>query len=716
MRFLSSQRTRKPRPHHYRLPGRGKPAAMRTGRHLRLEPLEERTVLSGGVVTTSVTDSDVVYDSFLQQDDEIVVAVQANENGDDPDFAVLRYQADGTLDPTFADDGIAITDVSKWGDGAYAAVPYSDGKILLAGYADPSRKYTPSLDVALARYNSDGSMDETFGSNGEVRTNLGTPGRINDVMLQPDEKIVVAGYFQDGSGKQQFTLARFTATGELDPGFGNDGGVVQTAVSEGHDRANAVTMHQGKILAVGETNNSDIALVRYNLDGSLDTTFDGDGIVTTNFGPDHFSYAQAVAIDADGKIVVTGAAVIPSPTGGWVVDLAVARYQSNGTLDTSFGGGDGLLWTDFGYYAYDNGTDVAIQPDGKIIVAGYAGDEYYARKFTVGRYLSDGTLDPSFASDGKVVTPILNSAEPESVDIQSDGKIVVSGRADGGAGWVIALARYNTDGSLDESFGVVANGEPDAVDDSAATAVDTAVTVDVLANDSDPDTGDILTVTSLGTPGAGTAVDNGDGTVTYTPNAGYVGLDSFTYTVSDGNGGEDTATATITIQEQSAEPVYTSTDGPILIGDLKTVTSTVLATFDDPIVALNVRINLTHADAANLDVRLLDPTGDVSLNLASSLDSGDLYYGVEIEGASPQHIGTWTLEITDSAKDKKRGTLYGWSLIVNPTAPLAVAASSQTASAADLALLSWFDLDQADDDETDPLTESLVDDLALMLV
>ena len=183
--------------------------------------------------------------------------------------------------------------------------------------------------------------------------------------------------------------------------------------------------------------------------------------------------------------------------------------------------------------------------------------------------------------------------------------------------------------------------------------------------------------------------------------------------VTDSAANTSTDTATITVEEASTEQIYTSTDGPLLIGDLKTVTSTVLATNSDPIVALNVRINLTHDDAANLQVRLLDPSGQ-ALSLASSLDSGDLCYGVVIPGGTVlQHSGVWTLEITDSVKDKLRGTLDGWSLIVNPADPLPLGMES-SATANDLALLALVDPDSTDD-ETDPLTESLVDDLALML-
>jgi len=187
--------------------------------------------------------------------------------------------------------------------------------------------------------------------------------------------------------------------------------------------------------------------------------------------------------------------------------------------------------------------------------------------------------------------------------------------------------------------------------------------------------------------------------------------------VTDSTALSDIAATTVEVLSSSPERSYTSTDGPITIGDLKTVTSTVLATYTEPVDALNVRIDLTHDDAANLQVRLLDPNGE-PLSLEPAPASGNLYYGVAIpEGTVLQHAGTWTLEITDLFKDRKRGTLFGWELIVNPTIPLfAEGATASSTSATDMVLLAWLEPDSSDDEETDLLTESMADELALMLV
>ncbi|NQT40597.1 MAG: cadherin-like domain-containing protein [Planctomycetes bacterium] len=257
---------------------------------------------------------------------------------------------------------------------------------------------------------------------------------------------------------------------------------------------------------------------------------------------------------------------------------------------------------------------------------------------------------------------------------------------------------------------------PVAEDDTASTVMDNPVTIDMaelLLNDSDPD-GDVLTITSVDAPANGTVVIDLDGdseTITFTPTEDFVGVGSFTYTITDGNGSTATATVTVDILAAGAERVYTSVDGPLNIGDLKTVTSTVLATFDDPVNTANVAIDFTHAAPETLVISLFSPDGGDSLTLVPSGTAG--LYGVVIpEGMT--HTGTWTLQIYDTLKDRQRGTLYGWTLTINPANPAPLAAA--TTSATDLALLSMFDLDPTDDDDTDPWTDSLVDDLALMLV
>jgi probable HAF family extracellular repeat protein len=271
------------------------------------------------------------------------------------------------------------------------------------------------------------------------------------------------------------------------------------------------------------------------------------------------------------------------------------------------------------------------------------------------------------------------------------------------------------------AYGIIANDDrkdaeqspPVAVDDAASTLVGSPVTIAVLANDHDPD-GDAISIDSFTQGAEGTVVDNGDGTLTYTPVTAAAGSsDTFTYTITDGDPLTANATATVTIDILAAggERVYTSSDGPLNIGDLKTVTSIIEATFDDPIDAVNVEINFTHAAPETLVISLFSPGGNDPLTLVPSVTSG--LYGVDIPAGGIQHIGPWTLQIHDPLKDRQRGTLYGWTLIVNPDAPVLSGATAPTA--VDLALAAWGQDDASDDDDTDPLATQTADEMALML-
>jgi uncharacterized delta-60 repeat protein len=218
--------------------------------------------------------------------------------------------------------------------------------------------------------------------------------------------------------------------------------------------------------------------------GDLDTSFAGDGTVTTTV-THHGSDASGVAIQADGKIVVAGGSFGANPK------FALARYRTDGSLSLTFGG-DGKVTTDF-TEGPDRANAVAIQPDGKIVAAGSTGDGAFA----LARYNPDGTLDPTFGGDGKVTTSFPSSAYAEAVVIQTDGKILVAG----GTTNSIALARYNADGTLDPTFG--GDGE---VDESSGSASDVAIQAD----------GKILTTNPL-------ARYNADGTLDPTFTSGGVG-------------------------------------------------------------------------------------------------------------------------------------------------------------------------------------------------
>lgn len=230
-----------------------------------------------------------------------------------------------------------------------------------------------------------------------------------------------------------FPLLSQAREGDLDPTFDGDGKVI-TDFGTGEVAFAVNIQADGKIVAAGH-DYGDCMLARYNPDGSLDSSFDGDGKVITDFGGSDYCYAMG--IQPDGKIVIAGT--------NWS-DFILARYNSDGSLDTSFDS-DGKVTTDFGG-TQDIGKSMAIQPDGKIAVAGYVTDHGNYFKFAIARYNPDGSLDTSFYGDGTVVTVFGGNDYANAIAIQSDNKIVVAGDAGGQVG----VARYNLNGSLDGSF------------------------------------------------------------------------------------------------------------------------------------------------------------------------------------------------------------------------------------------------------------------------
>jgi len=242
--------------------------------------------------------------------------------------------------------------------------------------------------------------------------------------------------------------------GDLDTTFSSDGKVI-TAIGSGSDYGQAIAVQSdGKIVVAGYSSNgsnNDFALVRYNSDGSLDTSFDTDGIVTTAVGST-YDVGQAVAVQSDGKIVVAGYSV---PTGSYYYKVVVLRYTTTGSLDTGFDD-DGIVTTSIGNQAssQDYGHAVAIQSDGKIVVAGTGYFGLTHEDFAVVRYSSDGSLDTSFGGDGIVTTAVGTSTakdEGYAAAIQSDGKIVVVGYS-GSSNYDIAVARYNVTSSSTQTI------------------------------------------------------------------------------------------------------------------------------------------------------------------------------------------------------------------------------------------------------------------------
>ena len=376
-------------------------------------------------------------------------------------------QGPGDLDPSFGVDGMVTTD---FGDGtdeiARAIALQSDGKIVVAGTFD---NFQSNEDFALARYLSSGALDPSFGSEGTVITDFGAEETVTALAIQPDGKIVVAGFSENSVSFSisDIALARYLPNGTLDSSFGGDG-MVTTDFSAREVAHALVIQPNGKIVVAGSSANlslfsHDMALVRYLPNGTLDSSFGINGMVTTDFG-DGQAAALALARQPDGKLVAAGYTV-----GGH--GMALARYLPNGTLDSSFGG-DGMVTTDFG--AREVAYALVIQPDSKIVVAG-GGAIVNDNDVALARYRPNGSLDPSFDSDGMVTTDFVGGDDSASgLVLQPDGKIVVAGVAvDVSGNNDFALARYHPNGSLDETFsgGGKVRTEFSSGNDEAATAL-----------------------------------------------------------------------------------------------------------------------------------------------------------------------------------------------------------------------------------------------------
>jgi uncharacterized delta-60 repeat protein len=298
---------------------------------------------------------------------------------------------------------------------------------------------TAGLVPAGAASPPEGAADPGFGDGGIVTTDFAAGwDQANALALQPDGKIVVAGSTVQGDSGD-FAIARYNPNGSPDTSFGT-GGKVTTDFGKSDFAYGVALQADGKIVAVGTTADvltgaSDFALARYNANGSLDTSFGGTGKVITDIAGGN-DQANAVAVQPDdGQILVAGF------TKAATNDFAVLRYNPNGSLDPTFGG-TGKVTTDFAG-GDDIATAMALQPDGGIVVAGFGAG------YEVARYNPNGSLDTTFNGDGTVVTTVGNGGRGEAVTIQPDGKIVVAGYSFVIPGDAVVVVRYNADGSFD---------------------------------------------------------------------------------------------------------------------------------------------------------------------------------------------------------------------------------------------------------------------------
>ncbi|MBV8780610.1 MAG: hypothetical protein JO353_04370 [Phycisphaerae bacterium] len=329
------------------------------------------------------------------------------------------------LDPTFGSSGIDQSNLGTSGEQAQDIILQPDGKILVAG----------GPGFLVARYNADGSLDTSFGSGGKV--SISGIDSAYSIALQSNGQIIVAG----GAG---FNVARLNSNGSLDTTFGNNG-LVQSNLGSNWEAYDMAIASTGKIWLVGATS-SNIEVVRYNSNGSLDSSFSGNGHTSFSIAG-NTSQALACFLQSDGKLLIVGDTTNVSDT-----QIFAMRLTTSGSLDSTFGT-NGMVITNPTSGKEDVASDVAVQSDGKIVVTGRAGTGSAANLLLL-RYTSAGVLDSGFGTAG--MTKVDYDGERDlgkAVKILANGQILVAGRVTLNGDQGIGLVRFNSNGSIDTTFG-----------------------------------------------------------------------------------------------------------------------------------------------------------------------------------------------------------------------------------------------------------------------
>ena len=554
---------------------------------------------TNGIVATSFTaGNDVGRGVALQGDGKIIVA----GNDSNGDFALARFNTDGTLDTGFGAGGKVTTPVGSGSSIGYKVAVQADGKILVTGTSIVGAFY----DTSLVRFDTDGSLDATFGTGGIVTTavSAGNDGA-TDLALQADGKIVVAGSSNNGSDTD-FAVTRYNTDGSLDAGFGT-GGSVTTPIGTGNDFVEGLVIQSdGKILVAGwrAEGDNDFALARFNADGSLDATFGTSGKVTASIGAGD-DRAYGVAVQADGKILVTGRSDM-----GASYDFSLLRLNEDGSPDATFGSG-GKVTTDVRSNS-DYGYAAIARPDGSILVAGLSNNPFTS-DFALVRYTADGSLDTTFnPANGLDGAPSFTEGDAPVV-LDADVSIFDQelSAANNFSGATLTLAR---------------NGGADAQDAFSATGSLSALTE-----------GGSLVLSGV-TVGTVTANSAGTLLLTFNGNATQARVDAVMRSIAYANG-SDAPPGSVQID-------WTFSDGNSGAqgsgGALAANGSTTVS-----IIPVNDAPSLGNGALAAVAEDTSDPAGDTIANVFagqfSDVDAGSSLAGVAIIGnsADPVTEGRW---------------------------------------------------------------------------
>ena len=369
-----------------------------------------------GQVATSVSGNSYATAMTLQPDGKVLVAGYCSGGGN-ADFCATRYNTNGTLDLTWNGTGKVITAITPGAnsadDFARAIALQPDGKVLLAGSCGTGTvaSYTFGTRFCATRYNADGTLDLTWNGTGAVTTVVSTgltypDDYANAIALQPDGKVLLAGACYDGTGfanqgnNYNFCAVRYNSNGTLDTTW-NSTGTVKTVIGINGKAFAATVFADGKVLLAGScaAPNYDFCSIRYTANGSLDVGWNGTGKVTTDFAGGSDA-AHAIAVQPDGKIVLAGRCTISNPT------LCAIRYDANGAVNKKTTS-----------ETYGEAWAVAVQPDGKMLLAGLCGGSLCAFRFQPYGPPDLGWTDGSIVSNGTGAAMAL----------QPDGKVLLAG-------------------------------------------------------------------------------------------------------------------------------------------------------------------------------------------------------------------------------------------------------------------------------------------------
>ena len=388
---------------------------------------------SGKVLTVLKNAVAECYASAIQSDDKIVTVGEYSDT--ENVFLVLRYLPNGTLDSSFGNNGMTLINFGYDLQIATAIAIQKDGKIVVTGYG-VSGFFDFNYDIPIARLNTDGSLDSSFGNNGKMIADLSDGDFANSICIQDDGKIVVGGYYDN----VDFLLIRYNANGSLDNTFGDKGKVI-TMFSGISTISSIAIQPDGKIVAGGVTDagESNFGIARYNSNGTLDSTFGINGFVTTDYNGG-YDAIRKIIIQPDKKIIAVGSTNL---------SIAVARYNSNGTLDNTFGKNGKCTLKYAGNYAV--GYNAVLQNDGKLVITGplssNTGEDYL-----LVRLKNDGSVDSSFGTNGSVITDFSGlDDEPWGIGINSDNTIIAAGLSQRGDPiyiYDVSLAAYNEFGKI----------------------------------------------------------------------------------------------------------------------------------------------------------------------------------------------------------------------------------------------------------------------------